>query len=145
MYSVLDKEEKAVFAKETETVISMRGQSSTLAKTINYFDIVVKDTLDKSLEFPCYSGAYHISDSSLIITKMRLLDDDDLIGDSIGLQKAVAEAALKRFMKLAKVNMCRSLIVYTGEMSLVEEMFKLKFHMVKMVSPNYEVRSEVNV
>jgi hypothetical protein len=144
MYTTFDFEEQALFYTETETVISMRGQSSTIDLTVQYFETVVKDLSDKTAEFEAYTGSYTIDPRELIVRRIRPVKDS-VINESGGLQLIISAASIERFIKLAKANYCKSLVVFTRDPIVAESLFMKKFRMCKLINAEYEVRAELKL
>jgi len=150
MYITFDFEEQGLFFEETETVISMRGQSAmhgqvaSMDLTLRYFETVVKDLSDKTAEFEAYTGTYTIDPRELIVRKIRLIKNT-VLDESGGLQLIISAASIERFIKLANANHCKSLVIFTCDPIVAESLFIKKFRMCKLINAEYEVRAELKL
>jgi hypothetical protein len=141
MYSIFNKEERDQFRRETDIDIRVKGEHYTFGSVVNYFEVIVKDSIKTTEEFPIFSGCYTINYAQLLLTKLTVIGCE-LIEDSPGLQKLIAEITLEKLLSLAKDHKCNQMAVHTENIIFVEEMFKQKFQMIRLVGPNYEVRAE---
>ena len=144
MYTIPDFEEEKFFKDSTETVIEMTGQTLIECKTFHYFNSVVKDNIDSNISLEAYQGSYTLDLSDFVVQKLSPILDT-VVADSFGLQLLTSSSTIKRFIKLAKANHCRRLLIYTTDSVMAESLFMHKFNMVKLINNNYEVRAELTI
>ncbi len=144
MYTICDFEEKVCFCKETRIDISIRSYTSSMQKKLYNFDILIRDLNDESTKIYSYMGTYTSTNEWLIVNTIQL-SPESIITESKSLQELVSSATIKRFIKTAKANSLKKLVVYTKDSIIVENLFAQKFSIVRLINTDYEVRADLSL